>query len=70
MHIIESCALNKKLEFNNYLICRMEAAKNDKLSDKDLQLELTRRKAYISKLKKIIQEKAYTTNVIILKTKN
>ena len=48
----------------------MEAAKNDKLSDKDLQLELTRRKAYISKLKKIIQEKAYTTNVIILKTKN
>ena len=31
LHIMESVALNKKLEFNNNLICRMEVAKNDML---------------------------------------
>ena len=40
------------------------------LTDKDLQQELTERKAFASRLRKFIQKKANTTNVILLKTKN
>ena len=67
LHILESGALNKKLEFNNNLICRMEVAKNNMLTDKDLQQELTKRRAHASRLTEFIQKKASTTDVILLK---
>ena len=48
----------------------MEVAKNDKLTHKDFQQELTERKAYDSRFKKFIPGKANTTSVIVLKMKN
>ena len=65
--ILKSGVLNKKLEFNNNLICRMEARTNGALSEKELQKELSERKAYNEKLKNFICDKASASDVFNLK---
>ena len=69
LHILESGALNKKLEFNHNLICRMEVTTSNRASDTDLQHELSKPKTSSKRLSKFINERASTTDVINLKLK-
>ena len=67
LHIMEAGALNKKLEFNSNLICRMEVNSNCNITDEHLQKELSRRRLQCNKLREFIREKSYNTDVIVLK---
>ena len=67
LHIMESGLLNKKFEFSNNLICRMEVSTNDSLNDENLRLEMARRKTYCDNINEFIRKKAMTTDVIVLK---
>ena len=67
LHILESGALNRKIEFNNNLICRMEARTDERMSEKELQQELIKRKTFNENLKKFVCEKAVTSDVINVK---
>ena len=62
LHIMESGVLNRKIEFNNNLICRMEARTDERMSEKELQQELTKRKVFNENLKKFVCEKAATSD--------
>ena len=66
LHILETGALNRKLEFNQNIICRMEVAVNDNPSDDDLKKELSKRKTYTDNLLNFIANKSRTTDAIRL----
>ena len=54
LHIIDTGVLNRKLEFNNNIICRMEASTNSVTSENQLQKELDERKKYKENIKSFI----------------
>ena len=65
LHILHSGVLNRKQEYNNNIICRMQVTKGkDDLSERDLQKELEKKKIYNNRLKSFIK------NVIIDKKNN
>ena len=69
LHILESGQLNKKLEFSNNLICRMEVNTHDTITDEKLRLEMAKRRTYCDNINEFICKKASTTDVIVSKKK-
>ena len=56
LHIWQSGTLNKKSEFNNNLICRLEVVDKGFLTDKQLKLEIESRREYKEKLREFVND--------------
>ena len=50
LYILEAGALNKKVEFNRNIICRLEAPVDTLITDKQLKQEINRRRTYNEKI--------------------
>ena len=69
LHILHSGVLNRKQEYNNNIICRMQVTRGkEDLSERDLQKELEKKKIYNNRLKSFI--KKLSQNNVIIKNEN
>ena len=66
LHILQSGTLNKKSEFNNNLICRLEAVDNKFLTDKQLKLEIESRRENKDKLREFVNVMTRISDAIVL----
>ena len=69
LNIITAGVLNKRLEFHQNIICRLQAATTTELTEKELQKALERKKEYNMRLKRFINIMSESNTVIENKNK-
>ena len=73
LYILDSGVLNRKLEFNNNIICRMQAVTTTTgvMSETQLQKELEEKKMYRDKLKSFIDVMSHVSpDISLMKSRN
>ena len=65
LHILESGVLNRKFEFNNNIICRLQVTRSkDELTEEDLQRELESKRIFNNRMKTFIKKMSDLGHVI------
>ena len=66
LYILESGSLNKNLEFNRNIICRLDVTMDTQWSDKQLKLEMNDRRLYNIKLRCFVDKMSILSDDIKL----
>ena len=70
LYIMDAGLLNTKCEFNQNIICRMEARSDGVISDKVLQQEVLNRRLHMERIRKFVVEKRISApSVLMIKIK-
>ena len=71
LHILETGSLNKRLEFHNNIICRMRVSSSSSdMTEKELQMELEKKRDFSARIKKFISVMANLSTAIEIKKQN